>query len=418
MSNDFKPLQGMSDISGLEIQKWQKIEEYARKIFGTFGYSELRTPILEKSEVFLHSLGDSSDIVKKEMYSLQDRGDRSLVLRPEGTAGAIRYLASLGEEANNLKLYYIGPMFRCERPQAGRKRQFHQIGAEFACDPNPYTDVESILLQCELLKKWGIKNAKIKINTLGSKDDKKNIHIGISSALNKIKNRFPENYQNRLDENVLRVLDWKDEECQKLTSELPLITSFMSNESINYFNKVTTLLSDMNIEFEHDPRLVRGLDYYNNTVWEIVHDSLGSQDSIAGGGRYSIQMGKKQINGVGFAIGLERIILALNENNLTYSSNENGYWLVSLGEDAIFENMKLSNHLRSFGHRVGMDLENKSMKAQLRKADKFGAKKVLIRGDEELLNNRIIQKNLENSSQEEFNLDEWLRMLGEKNASV
>ena len=173
----------------------------------------------------MHSLGDSSDIVKKEMYSLQDRGDRSLVLRPEGTAGAIRYLASLGEEANNLKLYYIGPMFRCERPQAGRKRQFHQIGAEFACDPNPYTDVESILLQCELLKKWGIKNAKIKINTLGSKDDKKNIHIGISSALNKIKNRFPEKYQNRLDENVLRVLDWKDEECQKLTSDLPLITS-------------------------------------------------------------------------------------------------------------------------------------------------------------------------------------------------
>ena len=418
MTNDFKPLQGMTDITGVEVLKWQQIEEQARNIFDTFGYSELRTPILERSEVFLHSLGDGSDIVKKEMYVLEDRGGRSLVLRPEGTAGAIRYLASMGEEANNMRVYYIGPMFRCERPQAGRKRQFHQIGAEFVSNPNPYADVESIMLQFELLKKWGIKDVKIKINTLGSKYDKKNINEGMLKALNKIKNRFPKNYQNRIDENVLRVFDWKDEECKKITSDLPLITSFMSADSLIYFNKVNELLAEVDIEFEHDPKLVRGLDYYNHTVWEITHNSLGSQDAIAGGGRYTIQVGKKQINGVGFALGIERLILASDFKREENLIKKNGIWIVSLGEKAIIENMKLSNKIRSLGYRCGMELENKSIKSQLRKADKFGAKIVLIRGDQELIDNKLIEKNLENGLQQEFDLDDWIRILGEKNASI
>ena len=417
MSNDFKPLQGMSDITGNDVLKWQQIEEQARTVFDTFGYSELRTPLLEKSEVFLHSLGDSSDIVKKEMYALEDRGGRSLVLRPECTAGTIRYLASLGEEANNLRVYYIGPMFRCERPQAGRKRQFHQIGAEFSSSPNPYADVESIMLQFELLKKYGINDSKIKINTLGSQNDKKNISHGMLTSLNKVKNKFPAKYQNRIDDNVLRVLDWKDEECKKLISELPLITSFMSEDSLIYFNKVKDILTEMDIEIEHDPKLVRGLDYYNHTVWEITHNSLGSQDAIAGGGRYTIQTGKKQINGVGFALGIERLILASN-NEGEDLPKKNGYWIVSLGENTIIENMKLSNKIRSLGHRCGMELENKSIKSQLRKADKFGATKVLIRGDQELINNKIIEKNLDKGSQQEFDLNEWIGILGERNASI
>jgi len=198
MSNDFKPLQGMTDISNPDIFQWQKIEQIAHSVLTNFGYSELRTPILEKSDVFIHSLGNASDIVLKEMYNLEDRGGRSLVLRPEGTAGAIRFLASLGEEAYNNKIYYMGPMFRCERPQAGRKRQFHQIGVESINNPNPYIDAECIALQYEMLKKWGIENATIKINTLGSTDDQKNIREGLYSSLKKEIHNFPEDYQKRI----------------------------------------------------------------------------------------------------------------------------------------------------------------------------------------------------------------------------
>ena len=412
MSNDYKPLQGMSDIFGNDAYLFREIENTAHRIFNNYGYSEVRTPILEKSDIFLHTLGGTSDIVQKEMYNFQDRGGRSIVLRPEGTAGVVRFLASKGETGLNDKVYYLGPMFRCERPQAGRKRQFHQIGVEQTSNPNPLIDAEVIALQCELLHQWGVENIRIKINSLGSLDDQANIRLGLLKSLEPYQNNLTEEEIERIHKNVLRFLDSKDEKYRKIINELPSIQSFMSDESKEYLEKVINILKSLDIEVECDQNLVRGLDYYNHTVWEITHDSLGSQNALAGGGRYTINIGKRKIDGVGFAMGVERILSAKqNAKNDINNEVKQGYWIISLGSTAILENMKLAKMLRNRGAKVGMDLEEKSMKSQLRRADRFNASKVIIRGDNELNNDIVIIKDLENHSQEELPLENFIESI-------
>ena len=412
MSTDYQPLQGMSDIFGNDAYLFREIENTAHRIFNNYGYSEVRTPILEKSDIFLHTLGGTSDIVQKEMYNFQDRGGRSIVLRPEGTAGVVRFLASKGETGLNDKVYYLGPMFRCERPQAGRKRQFHQIGVEQTSNPNPLIDAEVIALQCELLHQWGVENIRIKINSLGSLDDQANIRLGLLKSLEPYQNNLTEEEIERIHKNVLRFLDSKDEKYRKIINELPSIQSFMSDESKEYLEKVINILKSLDIEVECDQNLVRGLDYYNHTVWEITHDSLGSQNALAGGGRYTINIGKRKIDGVGFAMGVERILSAKqNAKNDINNEVKQGYWIISLGSTAILENMKLAKMLRNRGAKVGMDLEEKSMKSQLRRADRFNASKVIIRGDNELNNDIVIIKDLENHSQEELPLENFIESI-------
>ena len=412
MSNDYKPLQGMSDIFGNDAYLFREIENTAHRIFNNYGYSEVRTPILEKSDIFLHTLGGTSDIVQKEMYNFQDRGGRSIVLRPEGTAGVVRFLASKGETGLNDKVYYLGPMFRCERPQAGRKRQFHQIGVEQTSNPNPLIDAEVIALQYELLHQWGVENIRIKINSLGSLDDQVNIRLGLLKSLEPYQDNLTEEEIERIHKNVLRFLDSKDEKYRKIINELPSIQSFMSDESKEYLEKVINILKSLDIEVECDQNLVRGLDYYNHTVWEITHDSLGSQNALAGGGRYTINIGKRKIDGVGFAMGVERILSAKqNAKNDINNEVKQGYWIISLGSTAILENMKLAKMLRNRGAKVGMDLEEKSMKSQLRRADRFNASKVIIRGDNELNNDIVIIKDLDNHSQEELPLKNFIESI-------
>ena len=412
MSNDYKPLQGMSDIFGNDAHLFREIENSAHRVFNNYGYSEVRTPILEKSDIFLHTLGGTSDIVQKEMYNFQDRGGRSIVLRPEGTAGVVRFLASKGETGLNDKVYYLGPMFRCERPQAGRKRQFHQIGVEQTSNPNPLIDAEVIALQYELLHQWGVENIRIKINSLGSLDDQVNIRLGLLKSLEPYQDNLTEEEIERIHKNVLRFLDSKDEKYRKIINELPSIQSFMSDESKEYLEKVINILKSLDIEVECDQNLVRGLDYYNHTVWEITHDSLGSQNALAGGGRYTINIGKRKIDGVGFAMGVERILSAKqNAKNDINNEVKQGYWIISLGSTAILENMKLAKMLRNRGAKVGMDLEEKSMKSQLRRADRFNASKVIIRGDNELNNDIVIIKDLDNHSQEELPLKNFIESI-------
>ena len=412
MSNDYKPLQGMSDIFGNDAHLFREIENTAHRVFNNYGYSEVRTPILEKSDIFLHTLGGTSDIVQKEMYNFQDRGGRSIVLRPEGTAGVVRFLASKGETGLNDKVYYLGPMFRCERPQAGRKRQFHQIGVEQTSNPNPLIDAEVIALQCELLHQWGVENIRIKINSLGSLDDQVNIRLGLLKSLEPYQNNFTKEEIERIHKNVLRFLDSKDEKHRKIINELPSIQSFMSDESKEYLENVINILKSLDVEVECDQNLVRGLDYYNHTVWEITHDSLGSQNALAGGGRYTINIGKRKIDGVGFAMGVERILSAKqNAKNDINNEVKQGYWIISLGSTAILENMKLARMLRNRGAKVGMDLEEKSMKSQLRRADRFNASKVIIRGDNELNNDIVIIKDLDNHSQEELPLKNFIESI-------
>jgi histidyl-tRNA synthetase len=412
-TNEFQPLQGMSDLSAPEIYLWRMIESRARQLFTAYGYEELRTPVLEKLALFQRSIGDATDVVQKEMYAFEDRGKRKIALRPEGTAGAIRHLAGRGEEGLNARVFYMAPMFRCERPQAGRKRQFHQIGAEATGVPNPLADAECIALQYQLLEKWGLPGAKIRISTRGLPEDRVRVAEGLREALQPHLGQLCADCQRRIDSNVLRVIDCKNPTCAEIVDQIPSPLEFMSESSRTYLDEVVSALEKMDIEVERDPRLVRGLDYYVHTVWEITHHALGAQNAIAGGGRYEIQLGKKKIPGVGFALGVERVITALNASGISAEdfAPQEGIWLVSLGKEALQENMKLARTLRDQGLRCGMELTEKTMKAQMRKANKVGANKVVIRGEDEIARSTAVIKNMADGSQEEVALEKVPQLL-------
>jgi histidyl-tRNA synthetase len=409
-SNEFQPLQGMSDIYAPEIHLWRMIEEKARELFDAYGYEEIRTPVLEKLSVFQRSLGDTTDVVKKEMYSFKP-SKHELAMRPEGTAGTIRHLAGRGEEGLNARVFYIAPMFRYERPQAGRKRQFHQIGVEATGEPNPLADAECIALQQHLLSAWGLTGSKIEISTRGMPSDRKPVSDGLRKALQPHLHELCEDCQRRIDENVLRVIDCKNEQCGRIVDQIPSALEFMSEESRTYLDQVISALKTMGIEVEINPKLVRGLDYYVHTVWEITHGALGAQNAISGGGRYEIALGKKAIPGVGFALGMERVITSLEACGITAEqfAPAGGIWLISLGEAALIENMKLARELRAKGVRCGMELEAKSMKAQMRKASRANAEKVVIRGDDEIEKNTALVKDMNEGSQNEVSLEDVIR---------
>jgi histidyl-tRNA synthetase len=409
-SNEFQPLQGMSDIYAPEIHLWRRIEEKARKLFDAYGYEEIRTPVLEKLSVFQRSLGDTTDVVKKEMYSFKP-SKHELAMRPEGTAGTIRHLAGRGEEGLNARMFYIAPMFRYERPQAGRKRQFHQIGVEATGEPNPLADAECIALQQHLLSAWGLTGSKIEISTRGMPSDRKPVSDGLRKALQPHLHELCEDCQRRIDENVLRVIDCKNEQCGRIVDQIPSALEFMSEESRTYLDQVILALKTMGIEVDVNPKLVRGLDYYVHTVWEITHGALGAQNAISGGGRYEIALGKKAIPGVGFALGMERVITSLEACEITAEqfAPAGGIWLISLGEAALIENMKLARELRAKGVRCGMELEAKSMKAQMRKASRANAEKVVIRGDDEIEKNTALVKDMNEGSQSEVSLEDVIR---------
>ncbi|QBG46478.1 histidine--tRNA ligase [Verrucomicrobia bacterium S94] len=406
-SNEFQPLQGMSDIQAPEIYLWRMMEERARNVFTSYGYDELRTPVLEKITVFQRSLGETTDVVKKEMYSFKP-SKHELAMRPEGTAGTMRHLAGRGEEGLNARVFYIAPMFRYERPQAGRKRQFHQVGVEATGEPNPLADAEAIALQKSLLDAWGLTGSTIRVSTRGEPADRPKVAEGLREALRPYEQELCEDCQRRIDENVLRVIDCKNESCQKVVDRIPSPIEFMSEASRSYLDQVIRALETMGVEVTVDPKLIRGLDYYVHTVWEISHSALGAQDALAGGGRYLIDLGRKNIPGVGFAVGFERAIMALEACGITGEqfAPEGGIWLVSLGERALMENMKLAAELRAKGIRCGMELAPKSMKAQMRKASRSGAAKVIIRGDDEIAGETLVIKDMEQGTQENAPLAE------------
>ena len=412
-SNQFQPIQGMSDISSPEIVLWQMLEERAREIFARYRFQEIRTPILEKTALFTHSLGDTTDVVTKEMYSLEDRGGRKLSLRPEGTAGAVRYIASGAEETANARVFYMGPMFRCERPQAGRKRQFYQIGVEAVGAPNPRADAEVIALQLHLLSAWGLEDAKIRLNTIGLPEDRAAVLDGLREAIRPRLSELPEEVQERFETNVLRLLDSKDKTVQAVIADVPPVIEFMSAESRAYLDTVIETLRSLEIDVEIDPSLVRGLDYYVHTVWEVVHGGLGAQNALSGGGRYRVQIGNKTIDGVGFAMGVERMIAALESNGITADqfAPKPAVFIVSLGEVALKENMLLAQMLRQRGIACEMELADRKVKAQMKRANKSGAEQVIIRGDTELENGNFVLKNMKEGTQQEVELPELMDLL-------
>jgi histidyl-tRNA synthetase len=411
-SEELQPLQGMSDIASPEVERWQHIEADARRVFRLYGYTEVRTPILEKESVFVRSIGDTTDVVQKEMYAFEDRGGRRVALRPEGTASVMRYVGTLGQEGNDARLYYMGAMFRAERPQAGRKRQFHQVGAECIGPAAAASDAETLALQIHLLQAWGLKDFKIHVNTRGLPEDRQAIHDGLLKAVSPRAGELCEECQRRIKTNILRLLDCKNPSCKAIVQSLPPVTSFMSDASRKYLDDVMGWLKTLGIAAELNPALVRGLDYYVHTVWEITHAALGAQDALCGGGRYRIAIGDKPIEGVGFAMGIERVLMALSKQGQEAPvSRMFDVWLVSVGERALRENLVLLQTLRMRSIRSGMDFFGKSMKAQMRAADRSGAALVVIRGDAEMEKGTFLLKDMAAGAQTEVEMPELLEKL-------
>ena len=402
----FQPIQGMSDLAPPEIHRWQHVEATAREILHRYSFEEVRTPILERTEVFQRSLGDTTDVVQKEMYSFEDRGGRSLTLRPEGTAGVMRYIAGQAQAAQDARLYYIGPMFRSERPQAGRRRQFHQIGVEAVGAPCPAADAEIIALQADILRALGLKDFKLEWNTRGLPADRARVATGLQAALAPRRAALCENCRRRFDVNPLRVVDCKNEGCRAIVADIPPVTEFMSEEARAYRDDVARHLRHLQIPAEENPRLVRGLDYYVHTVWEITHTGLGAQDALSGGGRYALTLGKQTIEGVGFAMGLERVIAALTAQGLEPArpAAQPCVWLVAQGEPAFAENLLLMQSLRMRGVACAMDLRGRSMKAQMRAAHRAGSRYVIIRGEQEMEQGTFQLKDMEQGAQEELEM--------------
>lgn len=402
-----KPVQGMSDITHPEIRQWQHVEAEARRVMALYGFEELRTPIVESESLFTHSLGETTDVVQKEMYAFEDRGGRRLCLRPEGTAGVMRHAAGLGgTEAEGARWFYMGPMFRCERPQAGRKRQFHQCGIECLSAPSPQLDAEILDLQLHLLRAWGLNDCVVKINTRGVGDDHRRVAEGLRAALAPLESGLCEDCRRRINTNVLRVLDCKNEACKAIAAELPPVTTFMGDEARDYLQKVGESLARLGHSFVHDPNLVRGLDYYEHTIWEISHHALGAQNAVAGGGRYRMNMGGKDMRGVGFGIGMERVISILEAMNIRPPEEKSGLiWLVGLGDAASDFLFPLMKEIRDAGHRCRM-LPGGSMKSQMRAANHAGAAWALICGDTELTEESIVVKNMATGEQRTWTVDE------------
>jgi histidyl-tRNA synthetase len=403
------PLQGMSDVAAPEVCLWQYLESAARRVFSLYDLDEIRTPVLERQEVFQRALGEGTDVVQKEMYAFEDRGGRRVALRPEGTAGVMRHLAGAGDRGADARLYYWGPMFRAERPQAGRRRQFHQVGVELLGPARPAADAECVALQVHLLREWGLDGFSVQVNTRGEPGDPVAVSRGLQSALEARRGEaWCDDCRRRMDANPLRVLDCKQKTCRALADRLPPVTSWMSAASREYLDEVLRLLAALGVQATPSPRLIRGLDYYQHTIWEITHPALGAQDALSGGGRYGIQMGGRTLEGVGFAIGIERVVLALTGLGVRPETFRPppAAWLVTAGRGLEADALALAQALRGRGIACGADLSGRSMKAQMRAANRARAPWVVLLGETEKNRGVVLLKNMATGDQGEVAPDE------------
>ena len=414
MANSSPP-PGTADIFPEEAALWRRLEETARTVFGLYGYGELRTPVFEYTEVFKRGIGDQTEVVQKEMYSFDDRGGRSLTLRPEGTAGIMRAL--LGTDVmngNEKRVFYMGPMFRGERPAAGRRRQFHQVGVENAGRVAPELDAECIAMLMHYLRELGIPDAHLLINTRGAREDRKQAEATLRDYFSKHIGTMCNDCKTRLDKNIWRILDCKQHECRKIIDSTPeYITSF-SQESQDYFKRVCAVLDTMGIQYKVDPLLVRGLDYYVHTVFEVIHSGLGAQNAISGGGRYELFLPEenKPMVGVGFGIGLERLLMVQEALKVPPPANTvQPVFLLSMGAPSRDFNLKLAADLRAAGIPTAVEVEEKSMKAQMRSANKVNANYVIICGDAELEKGIVVCKEMKTGTQTEFTVGKLLDFL-------
>jgi histidyl-tRNA synthetase len=410
---------GMKDLIGKDFYSYQGFFEKSAEISEYYGFRAIETPILENTELFISGVGEGTDIVEKEMYTFTDRGGRSIALRPEATASIVRaFLEHHLDQQGVTKLFYSGPMFRGEKPQAGRNRQFYQIGVEALGSMNPILDAEVILCAVDFLRESGLKNFKLLINTVGTSADKMNFSALLKSYLNDKRELLCESCRQRYDRNVLRMLDCKISSCQKIIEKAPTIMGTLGEDSRRDFEQVERALKSLSIPFNVTPNLVRGLDYYTKTVFEIVHESLGAQNTVLAGGRYDnliAELGGAPAGAIGFALGVERLLLALAaESAVLPVIAEPMIYAIGLGEDCFREIFKIAGELRRNALCVFVNFESRSLKAQLRQADKLGCPLVLILGVDEFNAKQIQVKDMRQGTQEMFPLNNIVALLRQK----
>ncbi len=406
-----KALKGFKDILPGESEKWLFMEETSRRIFQTFGFSEIRTPILEKTDLFIRSIGNSTDIVEKEMYTLTDRSGDSITLRPEATVSVMRAFIehNLQGQQPVHRLYSIGPMFRHERPQKGRFRQFHQINAEYIGTASPFADAEMIYLLIQILDHLGLEETRLRINSLGCPLCRPSFNSALKDFLGVQKEFLCPDCQRRMETNPLRVFDCKVERCGEVLAQAPEIATFICPDCRRHFDQVQELISGLSIPVQRDPRLVRGLDYYCRTTFEVSASHLGSQDAVAGGGRYDgliRELGGPDMSAIGFAIGLDRAALLLS--SLEEWINRPYVFLIPLGPAARDKAFNLLTVLYKKEIPAMMEYEDKSLKSQLKRADKIKSHYAAILGTEEMNNNQILIRNLDDQSQEMIPIPHFL----------
>ncbi|MGB9781318.1 histidine--tRNA ligase [Caldanaerobacter sp.] len=407
-----KAPRGTKDILPSESYKWQYVENLMRGICEAYGYKEIRTPGFEHTELFLRGVGESTDIVRKEMYTFNDRSGRSITLKAEGTSPAVRAFIEHGlyAETQPTKLYYITPVYRYEKPQAGRLREHHQFGVEIFGAESASADAEVISIAMSLLKKLGLNNLELRINSVGCPVCRKNYNKALKEFLGQHLDELCDDCKVRYEVNPMRVLDCKVESCRRVTKEAPLITDYLCDDCRNHFEELKKYLDALGYEYTVDPRIVRGLDYYTKTAFEIISKDIGAQGTVCGGGRYDgliEEIGGPSMPGVGFGMGIERLLLTLEQNGIEIPKPEGpDLFIAYIGDEAKLFTFTLANKLRFNGLKVEIDHMERSLKAQMKYANKLNAKYAIVIGEEELESKKVKLKNMATGEEREILIDE------------
>ncbi|WP_299686636.1 histidine--tRNA ligase [uncultured Vibrio sp.] len=407
MAKNIQAIRGMNDCLPTQSPLWQKVENAVKNVVSVYGYNEVRMPIVEETNLFSRAVGEETDVVSKEMYTFDDRNGDSLTLRPEGTAGCVRScIQNSLINRDEQRLWYMGPMFRHERPQKGRYRQFHQCGVEVFGLDGPDVDAELIMMTARLWSELGIdKHVRLELNSIGSQEDRVSYRTALVAFLEQHIDVLDEDCKRRMHTNPLRVLDTKNPDVQAILGDAPRLSEYLGEESKQHFAGLCELLDAVGIEYQVNERLVRGLDYYNRTVFEWITDSLGAQGTVCGGGRYDglvEQLGGKATNAVGFAMGLERLVLMMETLELTEVRRSVDVYMVAAGEGTMIAGMQLANQLRDTieGVRVMNHFGGGNFKKQFKRADRVGAVVALVLGENEVADNTVVLKDLVGGVQE------------------
>lgn len=415
-----RALNGFKDVLPADAAHWQHVEAIARQVAGTFGYHEIRTPVLESADVTHRGVGDTSDVVQKETYTFTDRDGSAVTLRPEGTAGVVRAVIEgglLNDLGARVKVFYLASNFRHERPQKGRLRQHHQFGVEAFGAGSPEQDVECILLQLAFYQRCGVRDLALAVNSLGDRESKQRYREALVAFLTPKQAELSEDSQRRLTTNPLRILDSKDPRDVAAREGVPSPAGSLSERSKAHFARVVEGLTQAGVAFKADPTLVRGFDYYTDTLWEVTAGGLGSQSALGGGGRYDDlveQLGGKPTPGVGFGSGLERLLLALDGQGIDLPIQRRPLvWLAHHGDAGRSFNLSLANRLRAADIAADMDLTGRAMKAQLKMADREKARFCVVVGDDELTAGTVVLKDLDAHAQQTVPQDKLMPMLAD-----